>query len=220
MSKKIKITDFTPDDKNMNLHTQYGMSLLEKSVEKVGIIESITVSADDKVISGNARQEVMTQKFDGVEPIIIKTNGTRPVIMKRTDINSNTKEFHEAALLANTVSKHNVNLDLEKIEEIAQGEFDIDTQDLGVDNFVLNIDNEFEQVDDFDIKESPELGFFDEYFIVKFKDKNEYKKFITEKNIPFEKSLNTVKNPETSYKKIFEYEDLCSIFGQVGKNND
>ena len=60
MSKKIKITDFTPDDKNMNLHTQYGMSLLEKSVEKVGIIESITVSADDKVISGNARQEVMT----------------------------------------------------------------------------------------------------------------------------------------------------------------
>lgn len=52
MSKKIKLTDFTPDEKNFNRHTQYGMSLLEKSFENVGVIESVTVSSDDKIIGG------------------------------------------------------------------------------------------------------------------------------------------------------------------------
>lgn len=132
MSKKVKLTDYQPDDKNFNIHSAYGMSLLEKSVERVGVIESITASCDDKVISGNARQEVMLSKFDGVEPIVVETDGTRPVILKRTDIKGNTKQFHVAALLANTVSKHNVNLDKEKIEEIAVQEYDIDVKELGV----------------------------------------------------------------------------------------
>jgi hypothetical protein len=133
MSKKIKLTSFQPDENNFNNHTQYGMSLLEKSVERVGVIESITVSADDKVISGNARQEVMLSKFENIEPIVIETDGTRPVIIKRNDIKGNTKRFTEAALLANTVSKHNINLDLQKIEEIAVVEFDIDVEELGID---------------------------------------------------------------------------------------
>lgn len=34
MSKKIKLTSFQPDENNFNNHTQYGMSLLEKSVER------------------------------------------------------------------------------------------------------------------------------------------------------------------------------------------
>lgn len=132
MSKRIKLTNFKPDDKNFNLHSERGMSLLQKSVEKVGVIESITVSADDKVISGNARQEVMVEKFPDAEPIIIETDGTRPVILKRTDIKSDTKEFHTAALLANTVAKHNINLDEAMIQEVAVEEYDIKIEELGV----------------------------------------------------------------------------------------
>lgn len=133
MSKKIKLTSFQPDENNFNNHTQYGMSLLEKSVENVGVIESITVSSDDKVISGNARQEVMLSKFENIEPIVIETDGKRPIVLKRTDIKSNTKKFHEAALLANTVAKQNIHLDLEKIQEIAVEEYDIDVEELGID---------------------------------------------------------------------------------------
>ena len=131
MSKVISIEDFQPDLNNFNSHTSYGMHLLEKSVEKVGVIESITVSSDDVVISGNARQEVFAQKFEGVEPIVVESDGTRPVIIKRKDIKSGTKHFHEAALLANTVSKANVNLDEDIIKEVAVEEYGIDVQDLG-----------------------------------------------------------------------------------------
>jgi hypothetical protein len=134
MSKRIKITDFHPDEKNFNKHSEYGMSLLQKSIEKVGVIESITVSADGKIITGNARQEKFLEVFgDEVQPVVIETDGKRPVILKRTDINSGTKQFHEAALLANTVAKKNINLDTELIQEVLVEEFEANVEELGVE---------------------------------------------------------------------------------------
>ena len=131
MSKKIKLSNITPDDKNNNKHTAYGMDLLEKSVNKVGIIESITISNDDKIISGNARHEVIGKNFDK-EALVIETDGTQPIVIKRTDIESNTKEFYEASILANTTSKKNIDFDMEVIDLLAV-EYDIDVVDLGVD---------------------------------------------------------------------------------------
>ena len=131
MSKKIKINELKPDSRNHNRHTKDGMALLEKSVDKVGIIESITVSNDNEIISGNARHEIIGRKFEN-EPIVIETDGTRPVILKRTDIESDTKKFYEASILANTTAKKNIDFDMEVIEEL-QTDFDIDIQDLGVD---------------------------------------------------------------------------------------
>lgn len=132
MSKTFKISDIQPDDKNFNKHTDYGMELLNRSIDEVGVIESITVSNDNKTISGNARRETIEKKFGDVEPIIVETDGKRPIILKRTDINSNTEEFHRAAILANTVSKHNINLDLNLIQEVAVDQFDMDIEELGI----------------------------------------------------------------------------------------
>ena len=105
MSRRVKISHFKQDVENFNRHTEDGMALLEKSIEKVGVIESFTVSSDDVIITGNARQEKIQKVLGDIVPIIIETDGKCPVILKRTDITSNTKEFHEAALLANTVSE-------------------------------------------------------------------------------------------------------------------
>ena len=110
MSKRIRLSNIIQDDKNFNRHSDSGLELLKKSVEKVGVIESITVSAD-----------------------YIETDGKRPVILKRTDIKSGTRKFQEAALLANTTAKQNINLDIELIQEIAVDEFDIDIVELGVE---------------------------------------------------------------------------------------
>ena len=146
MSKKVKLSSLIPDDKNNNKHTAYGMDLLEKSVNKVGIIESITVSNDDKIISGNARHEVIGKNFDK-EALVIETDGTQPIIIKRTDIESDTKQFYEASILANTTAKKNIDFDIEVIESLGV-EYDIDVVDLGVDiynNDTINLDNFFEE---------------------------------------------------------------------------
>ena len=156
MSKRIKISDFVRDENNFNKHTETGMGLLKKSIEKVGVIESITVSSDDKVISGNARHEKISEVLGcDVEPIVVETDGLRPVVLKRTDIKSGTKQFHEAAILANTTAKQNIILDLDLIQDIAIDEFDIDIVELGVD-----------LLDDFEKSNTGKEGSLSERFII------------------------------------------------------
>lgn len=131
METFIKMIKIKYDNLNTNKHTLKGMELLDKSIDKVGIIESYTVSNDGVIISGNARHEKISAKFTK-EPIVIETDGTEPIIIKRTDIESNTKIFHEASILANTTANRNFNLDTELIEEIAV-EYDIDIEEVGVE---------------------------------------------------------------------------------------
>ena len=163
MSKKIKLSSITPDDKNNNKHTAYGMDLLEKSVNKVGIIESITVSNDDKIISGNARHEVIGKNFEK-EALVIETDGTQPIVIKRTDIESDTKQFYEASILANTTAKKNIDFDMEVIDTLVE-EFDIDVVDLGVD-IVDYSDGENEITSEIEDKEIKAIQRLTDKFIV------------------------------------------------------
>ena len=138
----IKIKHIIQDHKNFNRHTDKGMEELKLSIEKVGVIESITVSSDDKIITGNARQKKIVEVLgEDIEPIVIETDGTRPVVLKRTDIQSNTKKYHEAALLANTTAIHNINLDRGLIEEIAVEEYKIDIEELKLESVESKVVN-------------------------------------------------------------------------------
>ena len=149
MSKKVKLSNIIPDDRNNNKHTAYGMDLLEKSVNKVGIIESITVSNDDKIISGNARHEVIGKNFTK-EALVIETDGTQPIIIKRTDIESDTKKFYEASILANTTANKNIDFDYSQIKNI-EIDYSIDSNEIGYDypkmmnnkNFHTESDNHY-----------------------------------------------------------------------------
>jgi hypothetical protein len=133
---KIKFKDIKPDSRNTNKHTEYGMHTLDNSLEQVGIIESVTISNDNVIISGNARHEKIGQKFTN-DAIIVETDGTTPVVIKRTDIESGTKEFHKASILANTVAQKNQNIDVELVEILAD-EFEFEVSEV----FVEVVDDE------------------------------------------------------------------------------
>jgi hypothetical protein len=57
----------------------------------------------------------------------------------KTKIKANSKEYYEAQILANTTGHKNYNLDIEKIEIIAE-EYGIDIEEIGVE-VVERIDN-------------------------------------------------------------------------------
>ena len=46
--------DIKPSQRNTNKHSKDGMDLLENSINKVGVIESISVASDGTIISGHA----------------------------------------------------------------------------------------------------------------------------------------------------------------------
>jgi len=116
-------------NRNTNKHTQEGMELLENSINKVGVIESISVATDGTIISGHARKEIFDKQGKIPKEIKLEAN-EYPVIL--TDIENNTKQYFEAQILANTTANKNFDLDNELIDEIAV-EYDIDIEEVGVE---------------------------------------------------------------------------------------
>jgi hypothetical protein len=129
--KKINLSKIIPDGRNTNKHTQHGMGALDSSIEQVGIIESITISNDDVIISGNARHERIGEKFTK-DAILIETDGTQPIVIKRTDIKSGTAQFHKASILANTVAQKNQIIDKDLVLQLAE-EFEFKADEVFVE---------------------------------------------------------------------------------------
>lgn len=124
-TKKAKIGELIPDSKNFNRHSEYGMSLLEKSVGKFGMGRSILLDRNNRIIAGNGITETAGQL--GIEDVeIVETDGTKIVAVKRTDIDLDTPQGREMALADNATNKANLKWDKEAIDvalgaEIAEG---------------------------------------------------------------------------------------------------
>ena len=122
------IKDLKFDDKNFNKHTEFGMSLLEKSLRENGAGRSILLDKDNNIIAGNGIVESAGQI--GLEKVkIVETTGDEIVAVKRTDISLNSKKGREMALADNATSK----ADLAWDDDNLKAEFDDDElRDWGV----------------------------------------------------------------------------------------
>ena len=109
------------DDKNFNKHTEYGMSLIEKSLRQNGAGRSILLDKDDRIIAGNGIVEAAGQVgFENVR--VIETDGNEIIAVKRTDLSLDSKKGREMALADNATSA----ADLEWDRDLLLEEFDAD----------------------------------------------------------------------------------------------
>lgn len=129
-TEKGNIRQLIPDDKNFNKHSEYGMSLLEKSVGKFGMGRSILVDKNNRIIAGNGITE--TAGAAGIEDVrFIDTDGTEIIAVRRNDIDLDTPEGREMALADNATNKANLHFDTE-IMDIVLPELDINPADWGI----------------------------------------------------------------------------------------
>ena len=133
MSKEIKnakVSDLVFDDKNFNKHTEFGMSLLERSLRQHGAGRSILIDKNNRIIGGNGVVETAAQiGLDDVQ--IVESDGTKIIAVKRTDIDLDSKQGREMALADNATAAADLQWDTEAIAEVEE-EFDIDADDWGV----------------------------------------------------------------------------------------
>jgi hypothetical protein len=81
-----KLSDYKTQRVNANKHTERGIAALDNSIKRDGWIGAVTVAADGETFDGSARLEALADAMPSVEPIIVESDGTRPVIVRRTDI--------------------------------------------------------------------------------------------------------------------------------------
>lgn len=110
------IKDLKFDDKNFNKHTEYGMSLLEKSLRENGAGRSILIDKDNNIIAGNGIIEAAGSV--GLEKVkIVETSGDEIVAVKRTDIALDSEQGREMALADNATAAADLNWDEELLQE-------------------------------------------------------------------------------------------------------
>lgn len=142
------ISELKFDDKNFNDHSEYGMSLLEKSLQEFGAGRSILIDKNNNIIAGNGVIEAAGNI--GLEDMqIVETTGDKIVAVKRTDIELNSKKGRGLAMADNAVNEANLTWNKGNIEEVSE-KFDIDPGEWISD---WNKDEETEVVED----EAPEV---------------------------------------------------------------
>jgi hypothetical protein len=131
MAKKIKdIKDLKFDNKNINKGSEYGSSLLAKSLQEVGAGRSVLADKNGVLIAGNKTVEKFGEA--GLTKIqVVETTGDTLVVVQRTDLDINSPQGAKMKILDNTVSKHNYIEDAEVAEAVCE-EFDLDASELGM----------------------------------------------------------------------------------------
>lgn len=119
------LADIKPQRRNANRHSQRGMGQLEQSVQTDGWIGAITVAADGETFDGSARIEVAAATgFDN--PLVVETDGTRPVVLKRVDIpTADDPRAIRLGIAANRVAEVNLTWDTEVLTELAADGIDL-----------------------------------------------------------------------------------------------
>lgn len=107
MAKKIKISELIPDDKNFNQGSEFGNQLINKSFEKFGAGRSILIDKNNKIIAGNKSTENYGA-LGNEDVIVVESDGTKLIAVKRTDIDLDTPEGREMALADNATAKANI----------------------------------------------------------------------------------------------------------------
>lgn len=112
------LSDLTPDTINANRGTERGAGMLEDSLRQHGAGRSILVDRHGNVIAGNKTLDTAAQI--GLEDVIVvPADGTRLVVVQRTDIDLDSPEGRALALADNRTGELNLNWDAGSLIELS-----------------------------------------------------------------------------------------------------
>ena len=146
--KKAKLKDLIQDDRNLNKGTERGQQLIEKSLRELGAGRSLLLDKNNRIIAGNkTHKNAEALGMDDV--IIVETDGTKLVAVKRTDIDLDSQKGRKMAMVDNVTTQVDLAWDTDELDAVAE-DYDIDLVewDMELDGEVPDLNNA--QEDDFD----------------------------------------------------------------------
>lgn len=140
-----KIADLIPDDRNFNRGKEFGQHLIEKSLRELGAGRSILIDKNNRIIAGNKTTE-NAAAIDMEDVIVVETDGTKLVAVKRTDIDLDSEQGRRMALADNATSAANLEWDEDALKAMEQEMDNFDPEEWGViSNEYMDIDKFFEE---------------------------------------------------------------------------
>lgn len=139
--KNATIEDLHFDQQNINKGSEYGTSLLAKSIRETGMGRSVLADKNGVLIAGNKTVEMAGQL--GISKVVeIETDGKELIVVKRTDLDINEPLGMKAKILDNTVNKHNYREDAEVVAAIVEAAEISNINEFGLSSFQEEDDGE------------------------------------------------------------------------------
>lgn len=188
----MDINQLIQDDRNLNLGTERGQELLERSVERFGAGRSILLDRNGKIIAGNKTALAAIKK--GIKEVeIVESVGGELIAVKRTDIDINTSEGREMAMADNAVAAADLRWDAELLSTMKE-------EGLEIEKFGMKDIFDSDDDSDLQINDAPNR----ERIIIVFKDEDSDKikkllgvEEITRINYTLEEILKNHENERT-----------------------
>jgi DNA modification methylase len=114
----VKLGTLKLDPRNANRHTERGKPLLEDSLRQRGFARPVFAAKDLTILGGNLTTE--TAAAVGMdEAILIETDGSRPIVHVRKDLDPNSIDARRLALEDNRIAELSLEWDPSIIAEFA-----------------------------------------------------------------------------------------------------
>jgi hypothetical protein len=121
--KKTTLGDFTPDPNNLRRHTPRNVGMIQDSIHKSGFGRPMVASGDGVLLAGNATAEAAAAAGMGEDVIVIESDGTKPIVVVRTDLKYDSKEARSLAIADNRTAELS-EWDVERFAEVAESDPD------------------------------------------------------------------------------------------------
>lgn len=217
--KNAKLSDLHQDDRNFNKGTEAGRELIRKSLRELGAGRSLLIDKNNKIIAGNKTHEgAEAVGLDDV--IIVETDGSKVVAVKRTDIDIDTKKGREMALADNATVQVDLEWDTDMLKDVSELGIDLSEWDV---EMVKKIEEQKEK-DKAQVKFTEVLGEEHNYIVLYCDDEVDWLQMQSIFDIGRVRELSTKKGVENiceqkvgigrimrwteAYKRLKEYENI------------
>lgn len=127
----IDINDLVPDDHNFNSGTEQGAALLKRSFTEHGAGRSVFLDKNNRLIAGNkAQQGFKAAGYSRV--VIVDSDPDTLVAVRRKDVDLDSREGREMALLDNLTTQVNLAWDETELEAVSEQVEGFDYGDYGL----------------------------------------------------------------------------------------
>lgn len=97
------LAQLRPDPMNAKRHTERGMAAVTTSVREVGVMRSLVAARDGTLIAGHATSEALAD-LDMTDAIFVHSDGTRPIVHIRDDVEPGSELAIKGGLYDNLTS--------------------------------------------------------------------------------------------------------------------
>ena len=199
----VDIDDLIQDDHNFNRGTEEGAELIGRSFKEHGAGRSVFIDKNNRLVGGNKAQI----GFKGAgyrKVVIVDSDPDTLVAVRRKDVDLDTKEGREMALLDNLTTERNLQWDPEELKAIETEVPDFAAADYGWEPPVVEDETEEEAIERKrrEFEEKMAAGELDE-------NDPEYQEFI--KKFEAKRTTDDCYTPEVVYDAVAEW--VASEYG-------